>query len=400
MAGGPGRTKVTRDDVARHAGVSVAVVSYVLNGGPRRVAPGTAERVRRAVDELGYRPSRLAAALRSGRSRTLGLITPDTTHPYLALLTRAVEDAAFARGYLLLVGNSGRRVQRERHYLGAFADLKVDGALLMSSVGGRATAAGALDDAGMPLVLLDRPSAGGHSAVLVDNAAGAELATGHLLDHGRRATACVTGPEESVNAAERRAGYERAVERAGLTPGPVRHGPYSRAFGYTVGLELLRGPDRPDAVFAASDQQAVGLLSAAYELGVNVPDELAVAAFDDIPDAAYTAPPLTTVTTPVDRLADEAVALVLDGTRGRTVRLPVTLRCRRSCGCTAEPATAQVGAEAKAHPEGARAQDRETGRRRGGDGAWRRSGAGVGTGLGAEGRAGTAAGAGKVEEMR
>lgn len=336
--------KVTRDDVARLAGVSVAVVSYVLNDGPRRVAPATAERVRRAVAELGYRPSRLAAALRSGRSRTLGLITPDTTHPYLALLTRAVEDAAFARGYLLLVGNSGRRARRERHYLGAFADLKVDGVLLMSSVGERAAVAGTLDGADLPVVLLDRPSAGGHGAVLVDNAAGAELATDHLLGHGRRATACLTGPEESVNAAERRAGYESALARAGIAAGPVRHGPYSRAFGYAAGRALLRGPDRPDAVFVASDQQAVGLLSAAYELGVAVPDDLAVAAFDDVPEAAYTAPPLTTVTTPIDRLAEEAVELVLGAGQGRTVRLPVTLHRRRSCGC-AGPATEEQAAE-------------------------------------------------------
>jgi len=322
---------VTRDDVARLAGVSVAVVSYVLNDGPRRVAPATAEKVRRAVAELGYRPSRLAAALRSGRSRTLGLITPDTTHPYLALLTKAVEDAAYARGHLLLVGNSGRRTGRERHYLGAFADLKVAGVLLMSSV---ATVA---DDADLPVVLLDRPSADGHSAVLADNVAGAELATGHLLGHGRRATACLTGPAESVNAAERRAGYERALARAGLAPGPVRHGPFSRAFGHAAGRELLTAPDRPDAVFVASDQQAVGLLSAAYELGVAVPDDLAVAAFDDVPEAAYTAPPLTTVTTPIDRLAETAVDLVLEGAeRGRTVRLPVTLHRRRSCGCAAE----------------------------------------------------------------
>lgn len=328
--------KVTRDDVARRAGVSVAVVSYVLNDGPRRVAPETAERVRRAVAELGYRPSRLAAALRSGRSRTLGLITPDTTHPYLALLTKAVEDAAFARDYLLLVGNSGRRPQRERHYLSAFADLKVDGVLLMSSVG--ATVADALDGADLPVVLLDRPSAGGHSAVLADNAAGAELATGHLLGHGRRAAACLTGPEGSVNAAERRAGYERALAHAGIAPGPVRHGPFTRAFGYQAGHELLRGPDRPDAVFVASDQQAVGLLSAAYERGVTVPDDLAVAAFDDVPEAAYTVPPLTTVTAPIDGLAEEAIGLVLGGGRGRTVRLPVTLHRRRSCGCAAERA--------------------------------------------------------------
>lgn len=335
--------RVTRAEVARRAGVSVAVVSYVVNGGPRRVAAGTAARVRAAMDELGYRPSRLAAALRGGRSRTIGLITPDTTHPYLALLTRAVEDAAFARDRLLLVGNSGRRADRERHYLQAFTDLQVDGVLLMSSVGGRTTASGTLDGVTVPLVLLDHPSAGGHGAVLADNVAGAELATAHLLGHGRTTTACVTGPAESTNAAERRAGYERAVAATGARPGPVRHGPFTRAFGYAAGRELLRGPDRPDAVFVASDQQAVGLLSAAYELGVAVPGDLAVAAFDDVPESAYTAPPLTTVTAPVGRLAEEAVALVLQPARDRTVRLPVTLRRRRSCGCASPRRTPDEG---------------------------------------------------------
>lgn len=326
----------TRDDVARLAGTSAAVVSYVLNNGPRNVSPATREKVLRAVAELGYRPNGVARALRGGHSRTIGLIVPDNSNPFFAALARAVEDAAFARDYAVLLGNSTESTEREQRYLSTFLERQVE-AILLISVDGEPDLAG-VHHVGTPVVLLDREVPGGDaSSVAVDNAGGAYDATRHLFDHGHATVACVSGPTGLPVADERFRGWRHAVRASGGAE-VFRPAPFTRPGGYAAAADLLAGPDRPTAVFVASEQQAIGVLRAAADLGVRVPDDLALVTFDGTEDGAFAHPPLSTVRQPVERLASRAMDVLLAGGAGTPEHhvLPFELLLRRSCGCGQE----------------------------------------------------------------
>ncbi|ASY33666.1 MULTISPECIES: LacI family DNA-binding transcriptional regulator [Streptomyces] len=337
--------KVTRDDVARRAGTSTAVVSYVINNGPRPVAPATRERVLAAIKELGYRPDRVAQAMASRRTDLIGLIVPDARQPFFAEMAHAVEQAASERGKMVLVGNSDYADAREVHYLRAFLGMRVAGLILVSQ-GPSETAAAEIDAWDARIVLLHRrPSPIDDVAVVTDDVGGAQLATRHLLEHGAPYVACLGGteqtPAEGDPVSDHIEGWRRAMTEAGLpTEGRLFQSPYNRYDAYKVGLELLAGPDRPPALVCATDDQAIGILRAARELRIDVPGELAVAGFDDVKEAALTDPPLTTVASDRTAMARAAVDLVLDDalrvTSPRRERLkvyPSRLVIRRSCGC-------------------------------------------------------------------
>lgn len=338
--------KVTRDDVARLAGTSTAVVSYVINNGPRPVAPATRERVLAAIKQLGYRPDRVAQAMASRRTDLIGLIVPDARQPFFAEMAHAVEQAASERGKMVLVGNSDYLDEREVHYLRAFLGMRVSGLILISQ-GPSENAAAEIDAWDARVVLLhERPEAIDDVAVVTDDVGGAQLATRHLLEHGHPYVACIGGIEEITPAvgdpvADHVEGWRRAMAEAGLdTAGRLFHSPYNRYDAYQVALGLLSGPDRPPAVFCATDDQAIGVLRAARELRIDVPGELAVAGFDDVKEAALTDPPLTTVASDRQAMARAAVDLVLDdgvretGSRRERLRqFPSRLVVRRSCGC-------------------------------------------------------------------
>ncbi|MEU6440540.1 LacI family DNA-binding transcriptional regulator [Streptomyces sp. NPDC047046] len=337
--------KVTRDDVARRAGTSTAVVSYVINNGPRPVAPATRERVLAAIKELGYRPDRVAQAMASRRTDLIGLIVPDARQPFFAEMAHAVEQAASERGKMVLVGNSDYADAREVHYLRAFLGMRVAGLILVSQ-GPSETAAAEIDAWDARIVLLHRrPSPIDDVAVVTDDVGGAQLATRHLLEHGAPYVACLGGteqtPAEGDPVSDHVEGWRRAMTEAGLpTAGRLFQSPYNRYDAYKVGLELLAGPERPPALVCATDDQAIGILRAARELRIDVPGELAVAGFDDVKEAALTDPPLTTVASDRTAMARAAVDLVLDDalrvTAPRRERLrvyPSRLVIRRSCGC-------------------------------------------------------------------
>jgi LacI family transcriptional regulator len=337
--------KVTRDDVARLAGTSTAVVSYVINNGPRPVAPATRERVLAAIKELGYRPDRVAQAMASRRTDLIGLVVPDARQPFFAEMAHAVEQAAADRGKMVLVGNSDYIDDREVHYLRAFLGMRVSGLILISS-GPSEQAAVEIDAWDARVVLLHRrPEAIDDVAVVLDDVGGAQLATRHLLEHGHQYVACLGGvdstPESGDPVTDHVEGWMRAMREAGRSvEGRLFKTPYNRYDTYRLALDLLRGPDRPPALFCATDDQAIGVLRAARELGIDVPGELAVAGFDDVKEAGLTDPPLTTVASDRESMARAAVDLVLDdglrvvGSRRERIRqFPSGLVVRRSCGC-------------------------------------------------------------------
>ncbi|WP_327305961.1 LacI family DNA-binding transcriptional regulator [Streptomyces sp. NBC_01298] len=337
--------KVTRDDVARLAGTSTAVVSYVINNGPRPVAPATRERVLAAIKELGYRPDRVAQAMASRRTDLIGMIVPDARQPFFAEMAHAVEQAAAERGKMVLVGNSDYRTEREVHYLRAFLGMRVSGLILVSQ-GMSEQAASEIEAWDARVVLLhERPEAIDDVAVVTDDIGGAQLATRHLLEHGHEYVACIGGIENTPSVgdpvADHVEGWRRAMQESGRsTEGRIIEAPYNRYDAYKVALEVLAKPDRPTAIFCATDDQAIGVLRAARELRIDVPEQLAVAGFDDVKEAALTDPPLTTVASDRPAMARAAVDLVLDDAlrvagsrRERLKQFPSALVIRRSCGC-------------------------------------------------------------------
>lgn len=340
----------TRKDVARRAGVSPAVVSYVLNNGPRPVAPATRKRVLEAIAELQYQPDRLARALRMGTSNALGLLLPDATNPFFAELAQEIETAAFARGYAVLVGNSADDPVRERRYLRDLAERRVDGLIFISSTDDHDLSD--LFALNIPVVAMDRsPDDSPLSTIRVDHERGAHVGTQHLVGHGYRHIAWLGGRPSRVSSA-REKGWRRALEEAGLRPERQEAAPFSFTGGYDAGHRLLRHGTRPSAVLVATDVQALGLLSACHTLDIAIPDDLAVVSFDGTVAGAHAVPPLTSVRQPIGEMARRAVDHVRNA-GGDIVHMSFAgqLVRRRSCGCLQHrrPRPSELGR----HPRGA-----------------------------------------------
>ncbi|WP_426987966.1 LacI family DNA-binding transcriptional regulator [Pseudarthrobacter sp. Y6] len=329
------RGPVTRKDVARYAGVSTAVVSYVVNGGPKKVAPATEAKVQDAIRVLDYRPNAAARALKLGSSETLGLIVPDNSNPFFSLLAHAVEDAAAERGYALLLTNSDGNLAKERRNVRNLAARQVDGVLLASVL-----FQPDLEDlvkADIPWVLLNHDSEGpGINSIGVDLAAGAQIAVEHLLGHGHTNIGLAMGTNVGKNVDGRELGWLKALKEAGLPEGPIARSDFTRSGGYEAGKRLLASANRPTAIFASSDMQAVGILRALHEAGVAVPGDIALTSFDGSAEAEYTWPALTTVDQPVREMAEAAVEGILGARRKAAPQqrmFPTTLHVRQSCGC-------------------------------------------------------------------
>ncbi|WP_344809279.1 LacI family DNA-binding transcriptional regulator [Microlunatus ginsengisoli] len=328
---------VTRADVARLAGVSTAVVSYVVNDGPRPVAADTAARVREAIEMLGYRPNASARALKLGTTGVLGLVVPDSSNPFYAELALEVERSATRRGLALLVASSNSDLELESRLIQDLASRQVDG-LLVSAISGPPRITAGASRIPVPLTYLDAQlPVEGVSTVSSDGEAGARMLVQHLLRvHGHSTVALLMGTASTGWVDGRELGWQRTLREHGAPDAPLERAPFSRKGGYEGGLRLLRGRGRPAAVFASSDLQAIGLLRAAHELGIAVPGELAVVAYDGTEESEYCWPPLTCARQRIADIAEAAVNAVLDG-RAPTHRVfDVDLLIRRSCGCTGE----------------------------------------------------------------
>jgi len=307
---------VTMRQVAERAGVSIRTVSRVINDS-RSIAPDTRARVQAVIDELGYRPSRLARGLVTHRTQVIGLLIPDMLNPYFAEIGRAVVNAAESRGYSVLVSNSDESPDREMAALDVFADYAVDGAILFFSRGGVRSVLKFATGHG-PLVAVDTdnvrsPTVGPLTTNLRQ---GAEMAVEHLISRGCRAVAFLT-PDLPRETYARLDGYRAVMARHGLVADPsliVRAGP-----GIESAYEAILGflPNHPeiDGVFAFNDLLAIGALRACRELGRTVPDSVAVVGYDDNLMASYVCPSLTTVRIDKERvgaLAVERLIAMLD----------------------------------------------------------------------------------------
>jgi LacI family transcriptional regulator len=322
------KAPVTRNDVAEYAGVSTAVVSYVVNEGPRRVSPETRERVLEAIRVLGYRPNATARALRMGTTRTFGLITPDGGNPLFAELAKAIDKEAAARGYVVLQTSADGDPDTEHAKIAELLIRQVSGLVLVGP-----TEDPDLTDVDVPLVAINR-AVSAATSVRSQYREGSHEGVEHLIGHGHRTVGLVIGRTRDGRPPDRELGWRDALEQAGLEPGPIARTTFSRRGGYDAGRELLDATPRPTAIFASSDLQAVGVLRAIHEAGLNIPDDIAVLAFDGTAETEYSWPPLSVVRQPLEQLAREAVTRLIEGTGAvEAVTCPTELILRKSCGC-------------------------------------------------------------------
>ncbi|WP_329491696.1 LacI family transcriptional regulator [Kitasatospora sp. NBC_01246] len=325
---------VTLADVARRSGTSTAVVSYVMNNGPRPVAPATRERVLKAAAELGYRPNRIARALRSRTSGVVGLVLADASNPYFGALARHVERVLEEHDKLTLTGNAGYAADRQEHLVERFLAAQVDGLIIVSGDGGSDVAAEA-SAAGVPSVYVHNAPAGARTpAVAADNDDAVRAAVAHLRDtHGLREIAFLAGPRDAGPVGLRQEAWRRSMADLDGEPLLLRCD-YARAAAADLIAGLAAEGSLPRALVAATDEQAIGVLAAAFTAGVRVPEDLAVISLDGAPESAYTAPSLTVTSQPLKAMAERAVALLL-GNAAHPHTPGADLVVRGSCGCPA-----------------------------------------------------------------
>jgi DNA-binding LacI/PurR family transcriptional regulator len=272
-------------DVARHAGVSVATVSRVLNEVPV-VSDDMRGRVREAIASLGYRPSSAARNLSLGRSQAIGVVAPFFTSPSVVERLRGVAQRAREQGYGLMLFDVETTEQRAAAFWEFARRDRVDGLLVISLPLSDSDVAALVRDR-LPVVMVDCAHPG-VPHVAIDDARGGELAAEHLLARGHRRIGFVGDEPDAAfgftSSEDRRRGFCGALRRAGIRSAPELEccGPHGRAPARALAEALLRRPDRPTAVFAASDTQAIGVLEAAQALGLAVPGDVAVIGFDDI----------------------------------------------------------------------------------------------------------------------
>ncbi|MCS5485567.1 LacI family transcriptional regulator [Curtobacterium flaccumfaciens pv. beticola] len=298
-------------EVAELAGVSIGTVSNVINR-PEKVAEATAERVQRAITELGYVRNDSARQLRLGRSTTVGMIVLDVGNPFFAELARGAEDAALEHGLAVILGNSNHSSSRERTYVELFSERRVAG-MLISPTSDDLSALEPLADQGTTVVLVDQsPTNRRFSSVSVDDVYGGRLAGQHLLDTGRRRLVYVGGPSSIPQVRDRLEGFQRAVADSGVAAlvEPIEGDELTVLEGRRIG-ELLASRSkgqRPDAVFAANDLLAIGLEQAFLMSGtIRVPEDIAIVGYDDIAFAQSAIVPLTSVRQPAYELGYQSV---------------------------------------------------------------------------------------------
>ena len=332
----------TLRDVADLANVSMRTVSNVVSG-YTHVSERMREKVLAAIAELDYRPNPVARTLRTGRTGLLALVVPEIDVPYFSELARDVITAAAEHGYRVMIDQTGHDHDRERDLLtGADRTMLFDG-ILFSPLVTKSELLEMNERTTMPLVLLGEHEFDGRfDHVAIDNVRAAQDATRHLLDAGRTRIAAIGAQPQETYATplQRAAGYEAALQEAGIEPDPryqVAAATYHRANGYEAASALLALTPRPDAIFCYSDLLAMGALRAVFDAGLRVPEDVAIIGIDDIEEGRYSRPSLSSVSLDTAFIAERAVARIASRIDDPEVEpeqivAPHTLHIRESSG--------------------------------------------------------------------
>ena len=334
----PYRAQPTIRDVSDRAGVSTATVSRVL-AGLGGASDATARRIVQIVSEIGYQPNRMARGLRATRSKLVGVVIPDLQNPFFTGIVGGMEDVLHQEGFTLILSNSDESLERERRELQTLRGERVSGTLLIPC---RSIAPHYRDLANpeMPVVTIDRVLEElDIDCVTSANEAGARKAVAHLVHHGYSSVGLVNGPDHFGVVRERESGYRLALRAAGIEPRPawMSSGDFRIEGGYEAARAILSQPERPRALFVANFLMALGALQAIRELGLQIPQDVALMTFDDMPWGASMNPPLSTVAQPVRELGRTAAALLLErladpSRAARKIVLETELVLRESCG--------------------------------------------------------------------
>ncbi len=323
-------------DIAREAGVALSTVSHVLND-TRYVSPELRARVQAAADRLGYRRNGLARSLRTNRTQTIALVIPDIANPYYPALARGVQDVADAARFTTVVCNSDRSAAKERAIADALFDRRVDGVVFSPASGDRGVL-DALAELDRPVVLIGSRVDDPRFDVVMTAPRGAYEPVRHLAALGHRRIALVGGRSGDARP-DKFTGYAAGLADAGLAVDDelVVAGDYTQAGGEAAAAALMARPSPPTAIVAANDLMAIGSLLWLRRAGYEVPRDVSVVGFDDIPQASIVSPPLTTVAVPkyeMGRVAADLLRQRLNGDGGerRRVVLPHRLIVRGSTG--------------------------------------------------------------------
>lgn len=304
----------TIHDIAKFAGVSLATVSRVLRE-PDKVTPARRARVREAIAHFNYVPNAVAQQLRRPRFRTILVIIPEISNLFFAEALKNIENVAHELGCRILIGETQRNQDRLDHYVDLVTSRMADGLILFGSL--VPSVLRACLEAGLPLpfpVVLAEGSVPWQNCprVKIDNFHGGKMAAAYLVETGRKRIAMISGPLRYTVSMDRLDGYREALAEAGREPRQdwIVEGDFSMASGFEAMERLLDLEERPDAVFCAGDEMAIGAQAAIRERGLRMPDDIAIIGFDDMRFAAFASPPLTTIRQPAAQLGEAAVHLM------------------------------------------------------------------------------------------
>ena len=325
---------VTRKQVAKFAGVSEATVSYVVNNGPRPVAAETRERVREAIRVLGYHPSDVARSLRMQRTSTFGLVVPDTANPFYGEIARIIENVGYENGYTVLLCNSNGDSEREINYINTLRSKRVAGVVIIPT---EPSAVTYLLDANIPTVVMEHDIPGAYCLIADDFGGGVAVAK-HLLELGHTHIEILARDGDTSNSTKRADGIGYTLRWKGQTPpasasipktfSPGADPNHVRAmsdteYGSVYTSDILSRDTT--AIIAHNDSMALGVMAAIRRNGLRIPQDVSVVGFDDIAEAAYIDPPLTTVAHPKLAMGEQAARLLIDLVLGKETAPPNTI---------------------------------------------------------------------------
>ncbi|OXX32205.1 transcriptional repressor PurR [Vibrio sp. V09_P4A23P171] len=327
----------TMKDIARLAGVSTSTVSHVINKS-RYVSDEIAQRVNKAAQDLNYAPSALARSLKMNRTRTIGMLVTTSTNPFFGEVVKGVERSCYHKGYNLILCNTEGDSQRMQASINTLLQKRVDGLLLMCSTleGERIDVFERYPD--IPVVVMDWGPMLFPSDKIQDNSLrGGYIAANYLIECGHKEIGCITGPLIRHQAQMRYEGYKRAVLEAGLDiyPNWIVESDFECEGGYEAFNKMLAKGPLPSAIFVSNDMMAMGVINAANEKGIRIPEDLSLMGYDDIHIARFMSPALTTIHQPKYRLGKAAVDTLLarlenEALEPQIVQLEPTLVVRKS----------------------------------------------------------------------
>ena len=332
--------RVSLKDVAQHVGVSIALVSYVLNGQEKEkgVSPEMTVKIRKAIARLNYQPNLVAKGLKSGKSHTIGLIVADISNPFFSAIARVIEDEATKHGYVLIIGSCDENAAKSHHIEAVFLNRQVDALIMTPAIGAQKQIKEILKKK-TPVVLIDRYFDNLKvDSVRVENYEASLAGVLHLINNGRRRIAMVTYRTDLLHFRDRQEGYKAALAQNNIPFNKewVVEGTYERLDqDIAEGLGQLLRADSPDAIFFANNTLAVAGLKVINSLGIKVPRQVAVVSFDESEAFDLFYAPVTYIRQPIEAIGKEAVRMAIERIRGsdldsRTVTIPASFFFRES----------------------------------------------------------------------